>query len=115
MRVYNFFLDLAVPIITPILSESVKPKLKDLQKELYFKGAIEWENIGIQLGIEGGTLKKIKLDYSGDSRACLCEMLRVWLSRVAPPPSWSAMADALDTLGHQDIATHLRSAYNVSD
>ena len=87
------------------------PELKHLQKELYSTVANEWEDIGIQLDIEEGRLKRIKMDNAGDSKACLREMLRVWLSRVAPPPSWSAMAEALDTLGHQDIATHLRSSY----
>ena len=104
----------ASPIDSPrtsSTSESTKPKLKHLQKELYSTVANEWEDIGIQLDIEEGRLKRIKMDNAGDSKACLREMLRVWLSRVAPPPSWSAMADALDTLGHQDIATHLRSSY----
>ena len=92
---------------------SAKPKLKDLQKELYSTVANEWEDIGIQLDIEEGQLRQIKSDNVGDSKACLREMLRVWLSHVAPPPSWSAMANALDTLGHQDIATRLRIAYNI--
>ena len=91
--------------------KSAKPKLKNLQEELYSKVANEWEDIGIQLDIEEGQLKQIKSDNAGDSKACLREMLRVWLRRVAPPPSWQAMANALDTLGHQDIATHLRTKY----
>ena len=86
------------------------PELKVLLRELR-KVANEWEDIGIELDIEEGQLKQIKSDHTGDSKACLREMLRVWLSRVAPPPSWSAMADTLDTLGYQDIATHLRSSY----
>ena len=91
--------------------EPAKPKLKDLQRELYSKVADEWEDIGIQLDIEEGQLKQIKSDNASDSKACFHEMLRVWLSHVAPPPSWTAMADALETLGHQDIATYLRIIY----
>ena len=90
--------------------KSAIPELKVLLRELC-RVANEWEDIGIELDIEEGQLRQIKSDNAGDSKACLREMLRVWLSRVAPPPSWSAMADALDTLGHQDIATHLRSSY----
>ena len=70
----------------------------------------QWENIGIQLELEDGQLRQIKSD-NGNADACLREMLRAWLSRVAPPPSWTAMADALDTLGHQDIASRLRTVY----
>ena len=91
-------------------SKSAVPELKVLLRELR-RVANEWEDIGIELDVEEGQLKQINADKGGDSKACLREMLRVWLSHVAPPPSWSAMADALDTLGHQDIATHLRSSY----
>ena len=91
-------------------SKSAISELKVLLRELR-RVANEWEDIGIELDVEEGQLRQINADKGGDSKACLREMLRVWLSRVAPPPSWSAMADALDTLGHQDIATHLRSSY----
>ena len=91
--------------------KSTIPELKDLLRELRGRVANEWEDLGILLGINDGQLKQIKSDNAGDSKACLREMLRVWLSRVDPPPSWSAMADALDTLGHEDIATRLRSIY----
>jgi hypothetical protein len=83
-------------------------ELKGLLRELR-RVANEWEDIGIELDIEEGQLRQIKSDNAGECNACLREMLRAWLSRVAPPPSWSAMADALDSLGHQDIATHLRT------
>ena len=96
---------------TPHAVTDDKPELKDLLSELFGKVANEWEEIGIQLEIEYSQLEYIRSDNAGDSIACLHEMLRVWLSRVAPPPSWSEMADALDMLGHEDIATHLRSTY----
>ena len=86
------------------------PERKVLLRELR-KVANEWDDIGIELDIEEGQLRQINVDKGGDSKACLREMLRVWLSCVAPPPSWLAMAVALDTLGHQDIATQLKSKY----
>ena len=89
---------------------SDNPELKVLLRELR-RVANEWEDIGIELDIEEGQLRQINTDKGGECKSCLREMLRVWLSRVAPPPSWSAIADALDTLGHEDIATHLRSQY----
>ena len=95
-------------------SKSAIPELKVLLRELR-RVANEWEDIGIELDVEEGQLRQINADKGGDSKACLREMLRVWLSHVAPPPSWSAMADALDTLGYQDIATQLRIKYCVVD
>ena len=87
-------------------SKSATPELKVLLRELR-RVAGEWEDIGIELDIEEGQLRQIKSDNAGECKACLREMLRAWLSRVAPPPSWSAMADALDTLGYQCIASQL--------
>ena len=86
-----------------------KPELKDLLKELYTKVADKWEDIGILLGIKDGQLKAIN---AKDSTSCLREMLRIWLSRVDPPPSWSAIAEAVEFLGDENLATYLRSKYN---
>ena len=93
------------------LDMPVLPELKDLLKELYSKAADKWEDIGILLGIKDGQLKKIKTDNSSNSSSCLREMLRIWLSRVKPPPSWSAIAEAVGFLGDENLATHLRSQY----
>ena len=93
------------------LGQPVKPELKDLLKELYTKVADKWEDIGILLGIKDGQLKTIKSNDSKDSTSCLREMLRIWLSRVDPPPSWSAVTEATEFLGYEDLAAHLRSTY----
>lgn len=94
-----------------IAVKSAKPKLRDLQKELYPTVTNDWEDIGIQLNIGEGQLKQIKLDSHGNSRTCLREMLRTWLKRVDPPPSWLDIAYALEVLGHPEHATDLRKKY----
>ena len=88
-----------------------KPELKDLLKELYTKASDMWEDIGILLGIKDGQLKQIRTDNASDSRSCLREMLRTWLSRVDPPPSWSAIAEAVEFVGDENLAAHPRSEY----
>lgn len=88
-----------------------KPTLKQLQQELYNKATNKWKDIGIQLDIDERQLDEINSDTSSDSRACLREMLIVWLRRVDPPPSWSAIAEAIDFLGDKELASHLRSKY----
>ena len=80
-------------------------------KELYTKVADKWEDIGVLLGIKDGQLKAIKSNDGRDSTSCLREMLRTWLSRVDPPPSWSAIAEAVEFLGYENFASHLRSEY----
>ena len=90
----------------------MKPELKDLIKELLTKASDKWENIGILLGIEPGRLNGIKASENL-SQNCLREMLKIWLNRVSPPPSWAAIADAVELLGDQRLANHLRTKYQV--
>ena len=94
-------------------AESEIPKLKDLLRELSTKVSNDWEDIGIQLDIKEGILKQIKSDNPGNSKACLREMFRTWLCQVNPPPSWSAVADAIEIVGREDIAVQLKKKYSV--
>ena len=89
-----------------------KPTIKELQRELHTKVADQWEDIGIQLGIEDGLLRQVKADNETSGR-CLREMLRIWLTRVDPPPSWPAIIDALNVLGEDSLAQHLKETYKV--
>ena len=72
-----------------------------------------WEYIGLELEIDDGELKQIKANNAGNTKDCLLEMLRVWLKQTNPPPSWSAIADAIEQQGSSAIATKLRSRYTV--
>ena len=76
---------------------AVKPKLKDLLKELYNK-ASKWMNIGVLLDIDTGRLNAIKTAENHAPDDCLREMLMIWLTKVSPPPSWEAIADAVEVL-----------------
>ena len=86
------------------------PTLKELQKELRSKAA-DWEDIGIQLSIDDGQLEQLRSDNHDVSKACLRGMLRLWLKRVDPAPSWSAIAEAIGVVGDEQLADHLRSAH----
>ena len=89
-----------------------KPELQDLLKELY-TNASEWMNIGVFLGIEIGKLDTIKTAENHKPQNCLREMLRIWLNRVPPPPSWAAIADAVERIDDQNLADQLRTKYHV--
>lgn len=71
-----------------------RPKLKDTFKEL-FPLATDWKIIGGLLGLEKHVLNKIKAEEEG-VRNCLYEMLSEWLKQVHPPPTWAALADAVE-------------------
>ena len=94
--------------------ESEKPTLKNVLKVLQNKVSNKWEDIGIQLDIDDGQLSQIKTDNAGDSKACLREMLRAWLKRANPLPSWSEMIEALESQGNEDIASQIKDKYNCT-
>ena len=98
-------------IHTENVSDDTKPKLRDLLTELLTKVASKWENIGIMLDLEQGQLNTVKADHGSDSESYLRGMLQVWLSQVEPLPTWSAMAQAIENVGHPDLAKHLRTKY----
>ena len=96
------------------VDSSIRPELKDLAKELYSTVSDKWEDIGILLGIEPGRLNAIKTAENHTAQSCLREMLKIWLKRVFPPPSWTAIAEAVEVLGDQSLADHLRTKYHVA-
>lgn len=70
------------------------PELRDALRKL-LPLAERWNNIGVFLGINDGTLTTIKHNER-QADDCLREMLSVWLRSVSPPPTWSNLADAIE-------------------
>ena len=111
----NPFLTLKLYPVSPsavpqIPQQKSVPTLKLLQKELY-KIADKWEDIGIQLDIDDDLLGKVKSDNHGDSKNCLREMLRIWVKKVDPQPSWTDLAEALKVLEEDELAQRLKDKY----
>ena len=84
--------------------------MRDLLRELRAKAA-DWEDIGVELEVDDGELKQIKQDNATDSKSCLRELFRKWLTQTSPEPSWTAIAEAVENLGNEDLARTLRSKY----
>ena len=60
----------------------------------------KWEFVGIQLGIEDGTIEAIKLKNGGDSTRCLKDVLSTWLNENYDTlkhryPSWRRLCKAI--------------------
>ena len=87
------------------------PGLSTLLREL-IKVDSKWENIGILLEIESHRLESIKTAEHHNTQNCLREMLKIWLKRISQPPSWSAITDALECLGEENLADYLKSKYS---
>ena len=93
---------------------SIKPKLKDLMNTLYHKVADKWKMIGRYLEIPGGKLAGITKKYPHDPHSCLVEMLEIWLEQVHPPPTWTAIIEAVEFLGESQLGKELREKYIVN-
>ena len=86
--------------------------LGELQNELHDISS-KWYNLGLQLRIEVGQLDNIKKDNLDE---CLREMLKIWLKKVNPHPTWNALIDALKcrVINEQQLANKLEEK-NTAD
>ena len=90
---------------------SQKPSLKLLMRNLKNVAAF-WEDLGIELDVNDGELKCIKTDNHGNCKSCLRELLRTWLNRVDPEPTWEAIAKAVENgTPDQALASKIRAEY----
>ena len=82
-----------------------------LLKELSGRVSSMWEDIGLYLGLKSDSLDIIKTDHPNQSKDCFREMIKLWLRQVHPRPSWSAMIEAIEILGHELLAQNLREKF----
>ena len=76
---------------------------------LYHTMANKWKEIGVRLEI--GDLETIGTRHPGDPHGCLLGMLEIWLKRVDPPPTWSAVIEAVEFLGNEKLGKELKEKY----
>ena len=58
---------------------------------------MHWKTIGTLLGVSKPVLDKIRSDEEGANDR-LHEMLSEWLKQTDPPPTWTALADAMEMI-----------------
>ena len=56
----------------------------------------QWMNIGVMLSLNHGRLTAIETRCRGVPDNCLREMLNDWLQQTSPPPTKSALVDAVE-------------------
>ena len=96
---------------TPAVAYPKPPQFTILVHELTNRVAAKWEEMGISLRLESGLLEIIKKDNPNDCRACLRVMLKEWMKRVDPSPSWLAIIEAVKDCGYSLLARTLRNKY----
>ena len=81
--------------------------LKTVRKAVWDARA-KWFDIGCVLGMSVSNLDEIKVSYRNRADQCFSEMLTLWL-QLDPPPTWSALVDALHSVGCAKLTRHLES------
>ena len=57
----------------------------------------KWLNIGLNLHINPDTLDAIGVNCHHQYEDCIREVLKEWLKRVEPRPTWDALREALNS------------------
>ena len=72
----------------------------------------KWYNLGLALGLPSSTLDSIKAQYDS-TKDCLREMLKEWLKRTNPIPSWRATVEGLRdvTVEENQLAEEVEKKY----
>ena len=60
-----------------------------------FDARTKWYDIGLELGIDAETLNCIEKENPRQLQDCLRNMLKTWLERAHPRPTWEALIEAL--------------------
>ena len=77
--------------------------------EVVFSIRSQWKSLGLFLEVDEGTLDAIELDNK-KADDCLREMLKAWLRKCDPRPSWPMLAEASDLLD-QTVSEKIRDMY----
>ena len=70
---------------------------------------VQWDTLGINLGLSVEEIQEIELDHQTTSRK-RSEMINKWLKKELNP-TWIMVVDALEKMSENRIADRLRNAY----
>ena len=74
--------------------------------------SVQWDTLGINLGLSVEEIQEIELDHQTTSRR-RSEMLNKWLKKELNP-TWLMVVDALEKMSENRLANRLRNAYDAA-
>ena len=78
---------------------------------LYREVPDKWDAIGRYLEIRGAELNAIGQKHQNDAHKCLMAMFDEWLAHNNPPPTWEAIADAVEFVQKPNLAMKIRDKH----
>ena len=78
----------------------------------FLRNVIEWQSLGLELGLLYPTLKRIEVEQRGFIDQCKTEMLAAWLQQqdnVAKKgvPSWEVLRVGLMNIDENELASEI--------
>ncbi|XP_065885602.1 protein NLRC3-like isoform X1 [Dysidea avara] len=75
---------------------STTPTQRDLQRHVTPQYAVDWREIGVELGLSDAKLREIEVNYPRDVKQCCNRMFSEWL-RVDMTASWEKLFTAIES------------------
>lgn len=83
--------------IYQILLGYERPNMRDLHDHVVLQYAVEWERLGLELGLQRYHITNISENNAGHPRGievCCAAVLKLWLREVASP-TWGKLDDVI--------------------
>ena len=79
---------------------------------IFLKDLVDWQTLGLVLGLHYSTLEKIGNDHHNRIDKCKIAMLAAWLEQEdnlpqKPVPSWSVLQNALRRMRENELADRI--------
>ena len=80
--------------------------------KMFLKNVVDWQSLGLALGLLYPTLEMIAKEKHGDIGECKIEMLAAWLKQQDNTfqkgiPSWSVLQAALRSIEDNQLASRI--------
>ena len=79
------------------------PTMRDLNRYITSKYAVDWYNIGIELGLETHVLKIIERDHPSQNATCFQKTLDKWLTSNKDDATWSTLEVAITNVNRAQL------------
>ena len=89
------------------------PQPELIMKDLEVIELVNWQGVGLQLGVKDYELQKIKLNNPLCHDDQKREMFRAWL-RTSVNPNYDDVIKALEAVGERNVAQQLRDKFTSS-
>ena len=92
-----------VRMLTVCCVENKVPTMKDINRYVTRKHAVDWKDIGIELDLKLSTLNIIENDHPLKSEACFQVMIEKWIESTTENATWKTIEVALTNVNRQKL------------